>query len=98
MGEDFISVLTNGDGGCALHAVWGAPHGVHGLSLPCGQVEGRRLCCSMLSDSWETAKAQVGNWEVFEQISLSLWSELAEPGSREDGDNEARLFGTTCFP
>jgi len=46
----------------------------------------------MLPDSWETANAQVGNWEVFEQISLSLWSELAEPGSREDGDNEARLF------
>ena len=82
MGEVFSSALTNGDGGCALHAVWGAPHGQYGLSLPCGQVEGRRLCCSMLPDSWETANAQVGNWEVFEQISLSLWSELAEPGAR----------------
>ena len=40
LGEDFISVLTNGDGGCALHAVWGAPHGKQRFSLTCGQVEG----------------------------------------------------------
>ena len=92
MGEAFRSALTNGDGGCALHAVWGAPHGRHGLSLSCGQVEGRRLCCSMLPDSWERAKAQLGDWEVFEQISVSMWSELAEPGARQEDDNEASIF------
>ena len=66
VGEEFTSVITNGDGGCALHAVWGPPHGEQGLSLTCGQVEGRRLCCTMLADSWGTGRSQVGNWEVFD--------------------------------
>ena len=91
VGEQFISVRTNGDGGCALHAVWGTPNVEHGFSLAGGQQEGRNLCCAMLADRWDVAKTQLGNWEVFEQISLSLWSELAEPGALGEDDNEARL-------
>ena len=46
----------------------------------------------MLADSWDASKTQAGNWEVFEQISLAIWSELAEPGARGEHDFEAELF------
>ena len=31
--QEFISVRTEGDGGCVLHAVWGTPTLEHGLAL-----------------------------------------------------------------
>ena len=92
VGQEFISVRTKGDGGCALHAVWGTPTLEQGLALAGGQLHGRNQCCDMLADSWDAAKTQVGNWEVLEQVSLALWSELAEPGAQGEDDVEAGLF------
>ena len=60
--------------------------------LASGQLEGRKECCAMLSDTWHGAKKQVDNWDGFAQISLALWSELAEPGARREDDSEAKLF------
>ena len=61
VGQEFISVRTKGDGGCALHAVWGTPTLEHGLALAGGQLHGRNQCCDMLADSWDAAKTHVGN-------------------------------------
>ena len=73
---------------CIARSV-GAPSFADGLVLARGQLEGRKECCAMLSDTWHGAKMQFDNWEVFEQISLVLWSELAEPGARQEDDSEA---------
>ena len=56
VGEQFIAVHTKGDGGCALHAVWGVPSVTDSLVLARGQLEGRKECCAMLSDTWHGAK------------------------------------------
>jgi len=94
-GEDFVSVKTNPDGGCALHATWGSPGFESMLSLEQGQLFGRQQCCALLADSYEEAKTQVGDWEVLEQVSLALWSELTEPGAQKQGDAEAGIFWKT---
>ena len=92
IGADFVAVNTNSDGGCALHSVWGQPNATSGFSFIGGQLEARKLCCNMLPDSWESAQIQFGDWDLFQQIVLSLWTELAEPGAQRTSDREANIF------
>ena len=97
VGEEFESFETNGDGGCALHATWGHPSTSQQLAVPDGQVAGRQQFCSMLGDTQHDALQLLGDWEVFEQMCLSIWNELAVPAanrylSESDCSREALMF------
>jgi len=90
-GDLFESFLTNGDGGCALHAAWGHPSHGQMLELPQGQLQGRRLLCELLPDTFHAALQHFGNWQVFEGFYFAIWSELAVPGAEGSG-SEAGMF------
>ena len=97
VGEEFVSMKTNGDGGCALHATWGHPGNVQQwLELPQGQNAGRQQCYDMLGETVDAAMQKLGNWHVSEQLKLSIWSELAEHGAQRHGDEAGMFWDVLC--
>ena len=89
--ETFVSVVTNDDGGCGLHAIWGYPSYTYEkqmLSLPQGQSLGRKQCSDLLDDSLKMMSSRLGECVFFVDVLTSLWNEFTVPA----------IIGQSCTP
>ena len=85
VGMVFTSANTLGDGACGIHALFGVTN-TH-AQLECQ--DARRLA----ADALEAALChEVGESLRAEAVKLSLWDELAVPGTAQECGVEAKLF------
>ena len=87
--DSFTSFVTKGDGGCALHAVWGHPSSTGELALATGQNVGRQEIARLLP---ETLHAFQGACPGSDAVITSIWSELTLPSLEGTTDTEPCLF------
>ena len=87
--DSFTSFVTKGDGGCALHAVWGHPSSTGELALATGQNVGRQEIARLLP---ETLHAFQGACPGSDAVITSIWSELTLPALEGTTDTEPCLF------
>ena len=82
-------IVTNGDGACAIHSVFGRP----GANRELFASRARILAAFLLGDSlerlWEDGAAQ----QHVAEIEASLWYEFALPYLRGSPSSEGQCFG-----
>ena len=82
------AIVTNDDGGCAVHSVFGHPNARRELYLP----DARAFAARLLGDSWERLVQDGAALEHVQAIRESLWYEFALPHLRGTPSTEG-----TCF-
>ena len=98
VGTRFVAACTKGDGGCGVHAIWGAPNRARELEAPGGQLEARRRLVAQLPQSLRECEVKLEGWEPLEFLKESLWEELGRPAATKaakmfaDPSPESNIF------
>ena len=87
LGEQFRAVVTNGDGACALHSVFGAPRARELFMI--GARDWAVQCLSTLPGATATDATAT---RALVSIHTSLWSDLAQPVLRGRSTVEGGIF------
>ena len=86
--NELHAIVTNDDGGCAVHSIFGHPNANRELYLP----DARAFAARLLGDSWERLVQDGASLEHVQAIRASLWYEFALPHLRGTPSTEG-----TCF-
>ena len=91
---EFQAFKTNGNGACAIHAVWGVPQNNGELKYEPSSGNLRGHVYALLPKTFSELRhfLCVSRTDLVQNMETFLWNELAYPGARQQGDREAALF------
>ena len=93
--EEFVPVITDGDGACSLHSAFGTPT-VHrrtgATEMYCLDV--RNVPATLFGTSLQSARRRVSQKDFFQAIATSLFADLCTPKLASESSNEIRISNT----
>ena len=91
--EEFVPVITSGDGACGLHSVFGTPT----MNRRTGETEmfcpqARSLPATFLGAGLKTLRERVSEQNFLQAVETELFADLWSPQVTSDSSNESRIF------
>ena len=91
--EEFVPVITSGDGACGLHSVFGTPT----MNRRTGETEmfclqARSLPATFLGAGLKTLRERVSEQNFLQAVETELFADLWSPQVTSDSSNENRIF------
>ena len=92
-GEEFVPVITNGDGACSLHSVFGIPtinRRTGATEMYCS--DARSVPAKLFGASLQSVRERVSQKDLLQAVETSLFADLWTPEVTSESSNEIRIF------
>ena len=93
VGEEFVPVITNGDGACSLHSVFGIPtinRRTGATEMYCS--DARSVPAKLFGASVQSVRERVSQKDLLQAVETSLFADLWTPEVTSESSNETRIF------
>ena len=93
VGEHFVPVITNGDGACSLHSVFGIPtinNRTGATEMYCS--DARSVPAKLFGASLQSVRERVSQKDFLQAFETSLFADFGTPKLTSESSNEIRIF------